>query len=99
MLQRVGNSVQPGTAALSDVPSEQPHSPTLPVSGSGGKLADIKRRDTGRDRDRYSLDMAKPFDGRALSELTGQSVTGTRRVYKSEFLGDLSEVDRPIRLK
>jgi hypothetical protein len=68
-LQRVGNSGQSGTAALSDVPREQPHSPTLPVSGSGGKLADIKRRDTGRDR--YSLDTAKPIDSGSLSELTG----------------------------
>src|SRR5262249_37320809 len=82
-LQRVGNSGQPGTAPLSDVPSEQPHSRTLPVSGSGGKLADNKRRDAGRDR--YSLDIAKPIDGGSLSELTGPSVAGTRRAYKIAF--------------
>jgi len=45
-LQRVGNSGQPGSAALSDVPREQPHCPNLLVSGSGGKLARIKQGDS-----------------------------------------------------
>jgi hypothetical protein len=42
MPQRLGNSGEPGSAALSDVPSEQPHRPDLiPSRGSSRAYTDI----------------------------------------------------------
>src|SRR6516165_4483811 len=50
-LQRLGNSWEPGSAALSDVPSEQPHCPELTLSRAAvAKLGTLGIANQGRGR-------------------------------------------------